>query len=186
MEDREIVALYWRRDEGAIRETRRKYGRYLAKIARNILSSREDGEEVVNDTCLRAWNSIPPSRPDSLAAYLGKTARRLSIDALRARTREKRGGEEYALSLSELEECVPGGTGPEQQLELSLLAQAINSYLHTLAPQARNAFIGRYFYLDSLKEVAARLGMSESKAKSMLYRVRQGLKIYLTQEGFTV
>lgn len=186
MEDREIVALYWRRDEGAIRETRRKYGRYLAKIARNILSSREDGEEVVNDTCLRAWNSIPPSRPDSLAAYLGKTARRLSIDALRARTREKRGGEEYALSLSELEECVPGGTGPEEQLELSLLAQAINSYLRTLAPQARNAFIGRYFYLDSLKEVAARLGISESKAKSMLYRVRQGLKTYLTQEGFTV
>lgn len=186
MEDREIVALYWRRDEGAIRETRRKYGRYLAKIACNILSSREDGEEVVNDTCLRAWNSIPPSRPDSLAAYLGKTARRLSIDALRTRTREKRGGEEYALSLSELEECVPGGAGPEEQLELSLLAQAVNSYLRTLAPQARNAFIGRYFYLDSLKEVAARLGISESKAKSMLYRVRQGLKTYLTQEGFTV
>lgn len=186
MEDSEIVALYWRRDEAAIRETRRKYSRYLAKIARNILSNREDSQEVVNDTCLRAWNSIPPNRPDSLAAYLGKIARRLSIDALRARTRQKRGAEEYALSLSELEECVPGGAGPEEQLELSLLSQAISDYLRTLPPQARNAFIGRYFYLDSLKEVAAWLGMSESKAKSMLYRVRQGLKAYLTQEGFTV
>lgn len=84
MGDSEIVELYWRRDEGAIQETRRKYGRYLAEIARGILSSREDGEEIVNDTCLRAWNSIPPSRPDSLAAYLGKIARRLSIDALRS------------------------------------------------------------------------------------------------------
>lgn len=186
MEDREIVALYWRRDEGAIRETRRKYGRYLAKIARNILSSREDGEEVVNDTCLRAWNSIPPSRPDSLAAYLGKVARRLSIDALRARAREKRGRGEYALSLSELEECVPGGTGPEEQLELSLLAQAISGYLRTLSPQARAAFVGRYFCLDPLKDVAAHLGMGESRVKSMLYRARQGLKIYLTQEGFTL
>ena len=129
---------------------------------------------------------LHPARPDSLTAYLGKIARRLSIDTLRTRTREKRGAEEYALSLSALEECIPGGAGPEERLELSLLAQAIGVYLHTLAPQARNAFIGRYFYLDTLKEVAARLGMSESKAKSMLYRVRQGLKTYLTQEGFIV
>ena len=186
MEDSEIIELYWRRNEAAIRETRRKYGRYLTKIAHNILSSREDGEEIVNDTCLKAWNSIPPNHPDSLAAYLGKVARRLSIDALRTRTREKRGAEEYALSLSELEECVPGGAGPEEEVELSLLPQTINDYLRTLAPQARSAFIGRYFYLDSLKEVAVHLGMSESKAKSMLYRVRQGLKAYLTQEGFTV
>lgn len=186
MEDSEIVALYWRRDEGAVWETRQKYGRYLEKIAGNILSNREDSEEVVNDTCLRAWNSIPPGRPDSLAAYLGKIARRLSIDTLRERTRQKRGAGEYALSLSELEECVPGGAGPEEQAEVSQLAQSINSYLRALAPQARSAFIGRYFYLDSLKEVAAHLGMNESKAKSMLYRVRQGLKTYLTQEGFTV
>lgn len=186
MEDGEIIELYWRRDEAAVGETRRKYGPYLTKIAQNILSNREDGEEIVNDTCLKAWNSIPPNRPDSLSAYLGKIVRRLSIDALRARTREKRGAEEYALSLSELEECIPGGSGPEEQLELSLLAQTIGGYLRTLSAQARNAFIGRYFYLDSLKEVAAHLGVSESKAKSLLYRVRQGLKTYLTQEGFTV
>lgn len=142
-----------------------KYGAYLAKIAHNILSSQEDGEEVVNDTCLRAWNSILPSRPDSLSAYLGKLIRRLSIDILRTRTRQKRRAEEYALSLSELEDCVPGGAGPEAELELSLLAQAISGYLRTLPPQARAAFVGRYFYLDSLKEVAAHLGMGQSKRK---------------------
>ena len=186
MEDSEIVALYWQRDQTAIQETQGRYGPYLAKIACGILSSREDGEEIVNDTCLKAWNSIPPHRPDSLSAYLGKIARRLAIDALRTRGREKRMASAYALSLSELEECVPGGGRAEERLELSLLAQAISAYLRTLAPQARNVFVGRYFYMDSLKEVAAYYGMSESKVKSMLYRTRLGLKAYLTQEGFTV
>lgn len=186
MKDSEIVALYWQRDQTAIQETQRSYGRYLMKIANSILSNQEDGEEVVNDTCLKAWGSIPPNRPDSLSAYLGKIARRLAIDALRTRGREKRMASAYAVSLSELEECVPGGSGAEERLELSLLAQAINAYLRTLSPQARNVFVGRYFYMDSLKEVAAYYGMSESKVKSMLYRTRLGLKAYLTQEGFTV
>lgn len=186
MEDGEIVTLYWQRDQTAIQETQRSYGRYLAKIAYNILSNREDGDEIVNDTCLKAWNSIPPNRPDSLSAYLGKITRRLAIDALRARGREKRMAGAYAVSLSELEECVPGGVGAEEHLELSFLAQTINAYLRTLTSQARNLFIGRYFYMDSLKEAAACCGMSESKAKSVLYRVRLGLKAYLTQEGFIV
>ena len=186
MEDSEIIALYWQRDQAAIQETQRNYGRYLSKIAYGILSNREDGEEVVNDACLKAWGSIPPNRPDSLSAYLGKITRRLAIDVLRTRGREKRMASAYAVSLSELEECVPGGGGVEEHLDLSLLAQAINAYLRTLAPQARNVFVGRYFYMDSLKEVAAYYGMSESKVKSLLYRTRLGLKAYLTQEGFTV
>lgn len=119
-----------------------------------------------------------------MSAYLDKLVRRLSIDALCARTRQKRGADEYALFLSELEDCVPGGAGPEA--ELSLLAQAISGYLRTLSPQTRAAFVGQCFYLDSLKEVAAHLGMGQSKTKSILYRARQGLKIYLTQEGFTL
>lgn len=186
MGDSEIVNLYWQRDEAAVRETQYKYGRYLAKIAGSILSNREDGEEVVNDTYLKAWNSIPPNRPNSLSAYLGKITRRLAIDALRTRGREKRVSSAYAISLSELEECVPGAAGAEEHLEQSLLAEAINAYLRTLTPQARNMFIGRYFYMDSLDEVAAYYGMSKSKAKSMLYRVRLGLKAYLMQEGFCV
>lgn len=186
MEDGQIVALYWQRDEAAIQETDKKYGRYLAKIAYNILESWEDGDEVVNDTCLRAWNSMPPNRPDRLAAYLGKIARRLAIDVFRARGREKRAGSQYALSLSELEECAGAGGAAEEGAELSLLAETISAYLRGLPPQVRTAFVGRYFYMDSLKEVAVYCGMSESKVKSMLYRARLGLKTYLIQEGFTV
>ena len=184
MQDDEIVALYWQRDETAIRETERKYGRYLSKITYNVLADFGDCEEVVNDTCLKAWNSMPPHRPAVLGTYLGKIARQLSIDRFRTRNREKRRGSEYTLSLSELEECVDGGDVTGQTVDGHLLAEAISSYLKTLPAQARHAFVGRYYYMDPLKEVAAYCGMSESKAKSLLYRVRQGLKAYLKQEGF--
>lgn len=184
MRDDEIVALYWQRDETAIRETQRKYGRYLNKITYNVLADLGDCEEVVNDTCLRAWNSMPPHRPAVLRTYLGKIARQLSIDRFRTRNREKRQGSEYSLSLSELEECAGRGDATRQAVDAHLLAEAVSSYLKTLPVQARHAFVGRYYYMDPLKEVAAYCGMSESKAKSLLYRTRQGLKAYLKQEGF--
>lgn len=184
MQDDKIVALYWQRDENAIRETEQKYGRYLSRIAHNILSDVEDSREAVNDTYLKAWNSMPPHRPDVLATYLGKITRQLSIDIFRRRNREKRRASEYALSLSELEECVCGSNTTEQDVDLHLLAEAINTYLYALTPQARNTFVGRYYYMDSIKEVAAYYGMSESAVKSILFRIRQGLKNYLEQEGF--
>lgn len=186
MQDDKIVALYWQRDENAIRETEQKYGRYLSRIAHNILSNVEDGREAVNDTYLKAWNSMPPHRPDVLATYLGKITRQLSIDIFRRRNREKRRASEYALSLSELEECVCGDNTTEQDVDLHLLAEAVNAYLHTLTPQARNTFVGRYYYMDSIREVAAYYGMSESGVKSLLFRTRQGLKNYLEQEGFQI
>lgn len=184
MQDEKIVALYWQRDENAIQETEQKYGRYLSKIAHNILSDFEDSREAVNDTYLKAWNSMPPHRPGVLATYLGKITRQLSIDIFRRRNREKRRASQYALSLSELEECVCGGNTTEQDVDLHLLAEAINAYLYTLTPQARNTFVGRYYYMDSIREVAAYYGMSESGVKSMLFRTRQGLRNYLEQEGF--
>lgn len=184
MQDDQIVALYWQRDEHAIQETEQKYGRYLSKIAYNILSDSEDCKECINDTYLKAWNSIPPHRPGALAAYLGKITRELAIDIFRTRNRKKRQASEYALSLSELEECVPDTVSTEQSADLHLLAEAINSYLSSLSREARVTFVGRYYYMDSLKEIAAYQGMSEAKVKSMLYRTRQGLKIYLQQEGF--
>ena len=184
MQDDEIVALYWQRDEAAIRETEQKYSRYLSKIAYNVLADLGDCEEVVNDTCLKAWSSMPPHRPAVLRTYLGKIARQLSIDRFRTRNREKRQGSEYSQSLSELEECASGGDTTQQTVDGHLLTEAIASYLKALPAQARRAFVGRYYYMDPLKEVAAYCGMSESKAKSLLYRTRQGLKAYLTQEGF--
>ncbi len=186
MDDERIVALYWHRDEEAIRETQNKYERYLTKIAYNILADLEDSMESVNDTYLAAWNSIPPNRPAVLSTYLGKITRRISIDIYRRRNRSKRQADTYALSLSELEDCIADPNTPEQRLDAQLLADAINAYLRMLPEDARNTFIGRYYFLDPLKEVACYCGMSETKAKSLLYRTRCGLREYLIKEGFAL
>ena len=122
MEDEQIVSLYWAREESAIRETEKKYDRYLTKIAHNILNNPEDSRESVNDTYLAAWNSMPPHRPSVLSAYLAKLTRRISIDCFRYRTREKRLGSEYAISLSELGDCVSGGNTTEEIINVKLLA----------------------------------------------------------------
>ena len=186
MEDEKIVDLYWQRSESAIRETEIKYDRYLTKIAYNILADAEDSRESVNDTYLAAWNSMPPHRPGVLSTYLGKLTRRISIDCFRRRTRQKRGGSEYELSLSELGDCVSGGNTTEEIINVRLLADAIGIFLRLQSEEARNAFIGRYYYLDSVKEVAAYCGMTESKCKTLLFRTRVALKEYLRKEGFEV
>ena len=184
MDDEQIVSLYWLRNESAIRETEKKYDRYLTKIAYNILSDYEDSRESVNDTYLAAWSSMPPHRPSILSTYLSKLTRRISIDLLRYRNRDKRRESEYTLSLSELGDCVSGGNTTEEIINVKLLADAIGIYLRLQSEEARNAFIGRYYFLDSVKEVAAYCGMSESKCKTLLYRTRLGLKEYLRKEGF--
>lgn len=186
MEDAQIVDLYWARDEAAISETEAKYDRYLTKIAYNILASNEDSRESVNDTYLAAWDSMPPHRPGILSTYLAKLTRRISIDCFRGRTRAKRAPSQYALSLEELGECVSGGNTTEEIVNRKLLADAIGIFLRLQSQEARTAFLGRYYYCDSLKEVAAYCGMSESKAKSLLYRTRLALKEYLTKEGFSL
>ncbi|MGN0978051.1 MAG: RNA polymerase sigma factor, partial [Faecousia sp.] len=168
----------------AIRETETKYDRYLTKIAYNILYDMEDSRESVNDTYLAAWDSMPPHKPSILSAYLAKLTRRISIDCFRCRTRDKRLPSEYAVSLTELEDCLSGGNTTEEAVNVKLLADAIGIYLRLLPENARTAFIGRYYFLDPLKEVAAYCGMSESKAKSLLYRTRLGLKDYLEKEGY--
>ena len=186
MDDAQIVELYWRRDENAIQKSDEKYGRYLTGIAFHILADLEDSKESVNDTYLKAWNSMPPHKPDILSAYLGKITRQTSIDAYRKRGSQKRRGSQYALSLSELEECVSGGESPEREAEAALLADSINAFLRLLPSETRHAFIGRYYFMDSTREVAAYCGMSESKLKSVLYRARQKLKEHLEKEAFSI
>ena len=127
---------------------------------------------------------MPPQKPNVLSAYLAKLTRRISIDLFRYRTRQKRQGSEYALSLTELEDCLSGGNTTEEAVDAKLLADSIAAYLRTLPEPSRRTFIGRYYYLDPLKEVAAYCGMTESKAKSLLYRLRLGLKDHLTKEGY--
>ena len=186
MEDAQIVSLYWDRSEDAIRETEAKYDRYLTKIAYNSLANAEDSRESVNDTYLAAWNSMPPHRPSVLSAYLAKLTRRISIDCFRYRTREKRMGSEYALSLSELGDCVSGGDTTQEIVNVKLLADSIGVYLRLQSQEARTVFLARSYFLDPVKEIAACCGMSESKVKSLLYRTRLGLKEYLEKEGFAL
>ena len=184
MTDEKIVNLYWDRDEEAIAKTQEKYGHYLTKIAYNILQDMEDSAESVNDTYMYAWKSIPPHRPSVLSTYLAKITRRVSIDIFRKKHRDKRVPSEMVSSLSELEECISDTDSTENMLDADALANAISSYLKTLSKEARTLFVCRYFYLDSLKDAAKYCGMTESKAKSMLYRIRSGLKEYLSQEGY--
>ena len=184
MEDEAIVSLYWDRDERAIRETEAKYDRYLTKIAYNILNDREDSRESVNDTYLAAWDSMPPHRPGILSAYLAKLTRRISIDRFRYRTRDKRAGSEYNLSLSELGDCVSGGNTTEEIVNVKLLADSIGIFLRLQSQEARTTFLARYYFLDPVKDIAASCGMTESKVKSLLHRTRVALKKHLEEEGF--
>ena len=187
MQDERIIELYFNRDEAALTETKKKYENYLMKIAYNVLSDTEDSKESVNSTYFAAWNTIPPKRPNILSTYLGKITRRISIDIFRKKTSLKRVSSEYAISLSELSECVQSySDAPEELYDEKVLADAISRFLRTLPKNARNAFIGRYYFMDSLHDVAKYCGMSETKAKSMLFRTRQKLKKFLKEEGFVI
>ena len=184
MEDSQIIALFLQRSEDAISQTDRKYGGLLRSVAGRILSRAEDSEEIVSDTYLAAWESMPPHRPSVLSAYLAKLTRRISIDLFRYRTRAKRQASEYAVSLEELSDCVSGGNTPEEILNAKALADAIGVYLRTQSKETQAAFLGRYYFLDPVKEIAVYLGITESKVKTLLFRTRVGLKEYLEKEGF--
>jgi len=184
MNDEQIVELYWQRDESAIAITQEKYNAYLMKIAINILNNREDSEESVNDTYIAAWNSIPPHKPTVISTYLGKLTRRISISMFRRKNAVKRQSSEFALSISEVEEFMTDHTNPEKELETKQLGELLNDFLRSLKPDERNTFIGRYYYMDPLRDVAVYCGMSEGKAKTVLFRTRQKLKDYLAKEGY--
>ncbi len=186
MQDELIVELYWQRNEDAISQTQKKYEKLLISIAHNILYNNEDCKESVNDTYLAAWNSMPPNKPNVLSAYLCKITRRISIDIFRKKNREKRKASEYSLSLDELDECLSSTSTTEHEYEEKQLTYAINEFLHTLSDEAKNLFIGRYYFLDPLKKVAQYCNLSESNAKTILYRTRLALKEYLKKEGFEI
>ena len=184
MDDAKIVDLYWDRNEKAVTETDIKYGRYLRKISYNILLEDEDVNECINDTYLRAWNSMPDKRPSKLNVFLGRMIRGLSIDLLRRKGAEKRGGGQFLLSFGELEECVDGIPSAEDRVDEKLLGEAISKYLYSLPAESRTVFVCRYFFCDSIEEIAKCRGCSQSKIKSLLFRTRKGLKTFLESEGF--
>lgn len=183
MSDEQIIELYLARDERAITATDMKYGDYCLQVADRILLDRQDAEEIVSDTWFRAWNTIPPKRPDILRLYLAKIARNLSFSRYRARGAEKRGGGEMILALEELAECV-GGSGPEGPLELRELTASIEALLRTLPERNRHIFIRRYFFLETTTQIGERYGLRESNVLMILTRVRKKLKEHLIKEGY--
>ena len=180
MDDEKIIDLYWQRSESAIEFTAEKYGKYACSIAYRILGNKEDGDECVNDAYIKVWNSIPPQRPGSLSAFLGAVTRNLSLDRYRANHAAKRGGGQAGIALDELALAVPENCGLDEGLALT---EALNRFLAELSPQTRKVFMRRYWYFDSVKEIAQRYGLSEGSVKMQLTRTRHALKKYLEREG---
>ena len=183
MDDKAILDLYWQRSEKAISETDAKYGAYCYTIAYNILNSREDSEESVSDTYMAAWKSIPPKRPAVLSAFIGKITRYISLDLWKKRSRLKRGGGEMELCLEELGDCVSGSESLEDKLIRKQTAAAVNQFLSGLSETERKIFLCRYWYLDPIKDIAQRFGLSPNHTSVMLRRIRQKLNTHLAKEG---
>ncbi len=181
--DEAIIALYWQRNESAITETDRKYRPYLHTIAWNILAVDEDCEECLSDTYLRTWNAIPPTRPQSLRAFLAKITRRLAIDRRRTRSRERRVPSSRHDPLDELAESLAASDSVEQAYESTVIAATINRFLRTLDDRDLDLFIGRYFESDTVPAIAERVGMSKSGVRKALERLRERLRRELEKEG---
>ena len=183
MEDKMIVDLYWQRDERAISFTADKYGHYCNTIANNILRNACDAEECVNDTYIRAWNSMPDNRPVKLSHYLGKMTRWIALDRLDVRNSLKRGGDTELLSVDELADYVQSSANTEDAVELKELIAAINCFLAALPPIQRQVFLSRYWFMASVSEISERFGFTQNKVKSMLMRTRNKLRRFLEEEG---
>lgn len=184
MDDQSIVALFWERSEQAIAETDRKYGAYCYSIAYHALANSEDAEESVSDTYMAAWNQLPPHRPSILATFLGKITRRISINRWKAKNTAKRGGGQITLTLEELDDCVDGKQNIERAYESHELVWAFNRFLETLPETERDVFLRRYWFFDSIADIAESFGFTQSKVTSMLYRTRGKLRKQLEKEGF--
>ena len=186
MRDTEIIKLYWDRNEQAISETEKSYGKYCYSIAFHILHDREDSDECVNDTWFRAWNAIPPGKPDKLSLFLGTITRNLSFDKWKRKNALKRGNGEMELALDELLECVPTVHSTEDVVEAAELERMLNRFLHTLPEKDCNIFLRRYWYVEEYNEIARRYGMKLNTVKTSLFRTRRKLKDYLEQEGIVL
>jgi RNA polymerase sigma-70 factor (ECF subfamily) len=183
--DSEIIDLYLKRSENAINETAKQYGSYCQAIAMNILHNKEDSEEVVNDTYMSLWNQIPPELPKIFSAYIGKITRNLSLKKYQTRKAQKRGGDESVLLFSELDMCIPSDCSVENEIDSRNLAQEIDNFLNSIKKNDRNYFVNRYWYAESIPQIAKRFNISESKVKMSLHRTRKKLKIHLEKRGFS-
>lgn len=184
MEDETIIALYQNRIEDAIQQTGRKYGDYCYSIAYRILQNREDSEEVVSDTWMKAWNAIPPARPQVLKLFLARITRNLALSRYRTRTAEKRGGGAVEGALEELAFCVGSNSAPDENLNLQMLGNTIQRFLDNIPVRDSTIFVRRYFFLEEMDQIAKGYGMTESAVRMRLSRTRKKLRTYLQKEGY--
>ena len=182
MRDAEIVAKFLARDEQAIKETEIQYGAFCRTLANNILRRPEDAEEIVNDTLLAAWESIPPKTPENLKTFLGRVVRDKALSRYRALNAQKRGS--GALDFfAELDDCIPARSGVEEAVEANELAGFINEWLDCLSVEDAALFARRYWYGESVSELAEKLGVSPKRASQRLYELRNRLKVFLKKKG---
>ena len=184
MNDREILALFFLRNEEAIRAAMDRYGSYCRSVAARILEDPEDAEEAVADTWLQAWNSIPPQKPENLRLYLGRITRNAALSLWRKNTAKQRGGGQVTLALEELGDCVSRQDTPEALWDARELASALSAFLRRLPRNQRQIFLRRYFYLEDMASIAEALGTREVNIRMTLSRLRKKLKQYLQQEGY--
>lgn len=186
MDDNEIVELYLSRNEDAINQTAQKYGSRLRNIANSILNDMETAKECENDTYLETWELIPPHEPRSyLFAFVGRIVRHIALDVCKKNNRQKR----YALYCEltqEMQECIPAKNDTEAEIEANYLSRLIDEFLETCSEEQQNVFVRRYWYFDSVTQIAKIYGFSQSKVKTMLFRMRSELKMYLEEGGYSV
>lgn len=186
MEDKRIIELYWQRDESAIRETDIRYGAYCYAIANNILHSREDSEECVNDTWMQTWNTIPPKRPERLQLFLARITRNLSFNKYKAMAAKKRGSGEIALVLDELEECIAAASDTESTCLAAELGREISAFVRSLPEREGNLFIRRYFFTEPITVIAKHYALTENTVCVSLSRTRKKLRTHLEKEGYFI
>lgn len=186
VEDDQIIELFWKRSEHAIQKTEEKYGSYCYAIAQQILDNHQDSEECVNDTWLRAWNGIPPQHPRIFRQFLAKITRNLAFDRYRARKTAKRGKGVMEEVLEELEECTNGSSDVEDEILRKELEENIRCFVQTLSNRDSDIFIRRYFYVESIDQIARQFSLKESNVLMILSRTRKKLRDYLEKEGYRI
>lgn len=184
MDDRALIDGLTARDDAALKELQNAYGGYCRAVAYNVLGSREDAEEIVNDAMHAAWNAIPPAKPTALRAYLGKLTRNLALKRVRFDGAQKRGGGEAAAVYEELDECLASGETVETAADADALRELLRDFVRRLSPAKRRVFLLRYWYFETVPAIARETGYSEAKVTSLLHRLREQLKRTLTEGGF--
>lgn len=181
MEDVQIVSLYWNRDQSAISESNIKYGQMLKRISLSVVQNQEDSDECVNDTYLKVWDTIPPQKPNSLAAYLGRITRNISINRWYENHTQKRGGANVLIT--ELSDCIPSPYSVEKEIEASELSAVITKWLYSIAQDDRVLFLRRYWFGESLNSLAEECATTPNRLAGRMYRLRKKLKLTLEKEG---